>query len=288
VLELGYPREIQQRDVNRVKERAARVQLQEDRMVLQLFPQDFVVDDHPGHRDPRKMTAARLELNVHLLTASAREHRRAGGRREPGAPGSGGNHLRRRRRPGTRRCKPEERREGVALVDIGAESTSLVVYYGDAMCLASTVRVCGSHFTSDLAQRPENQPGGGRAGEDRIRRARAGGFARERPGGIAGRREPRAAAGAEEARRDLILESRARELFQLVRSELARVSMEQRCSAASSSPAAAPGWRRFSMWRSGVEVPVALRNCGGNRDWPEAMNDRNGVPRPAWPCTRQN
>ena len=29
VLELGYPREIQQRDVNRVKERAARVQLQE-------------------------------------------------------------------------------------------------------------------------------------------------------------------------------------------------------------------------------------------------------------------
>src|ERR1019366_3655249 len=74
VLEMGSPREIQQRDVNRVKERAARVQLQDDRMVLQLFPQDFVVDDHPGHRDPRKMTAARLEMNVHLVTASAREH----------------------------------------------------------------------------------------------------------------------------------------------------------------------------------------------------------------------
>ena len=27
-------------------------------MVLQLFPQDFVVDDHPGHRDPRKMLAS--------------------------------------------------------------------------------------------------------------------------------------------------------------------------------------------------------------------------------------
>ena len=54
VVELGHVREIEQRDVNRVVDRASRVQLQEDRMVLQLFPQDFVVDDHPGHRDPRR------------------------------------------------------------------------------------------------------------------------------------------------------------------------------------------------------------------------------------------
>ena len=53
VVELGHVREIEQRDVNRVVDRASNVQLQEDRMVLQLFPQDFVVDDHPGHRDPR-------------------------------------------------------------------------------------------------------------------------------------------------------------------------------------------------------------------------------------------
>ena len=74
VLELGYVREIEQYHVNRVVDRATRVQLQEDRMVLQMFPQDFVVDDHPGHRDPRKMLASRLEMNVHLLTASVLEH----------------------------------------------------------------------------------------------------------------------------------------------------------------------------------------------------------------------
>ena len=74
VLELGYVREIDRRDVTRVVDRASRVQLQEDRMLLQLFPQDFVVDDHPGHRDPRKMLAARLEINVHLITCSIQEH----------------------------------------------------------------------------------------------------------------------------------------------------------------------------------------------------------------------
>src|SRR5690242_16590589 len=74
ILDLGYVREIDQRDVNRVVNRATRVQLSEDRMVLQLFPQDFVVDDHPGHRDPRKMMASRLEVNVHLVTASSQQH----------------------------------------------------------------------------------------------------------------------------------------------------------------------------------------------------------------------
>ena len=74
VLELGYVQEIQHSDIRRVIERASRVQLMEDRMVLQLFPQDFVVDDHPGHRDPRKMLASRLEINVHLVTSSIQEH----------------------------------------------------------------------------------------------------------------------------------------------------------------------------------------------------------------------
>src|SRR5436309_9082537 len=74
VIDLGHVRAVEQRDVNRVVDRASNVQLQEDRMVLQMFPQDFVVDDHPGHRDPRNMLASRLEVNVHLVTASIQEH----------------------------------------------------------------------------------------------------------------------------------------------------------------------------------------------------------------------
>src|SRR5215472_17308705 len=73
-LHLGRPREITQRDVNKVVSNALRVQLPEDRMVLQLCQQDFMVDDHPGHRDPRKMIGTELELNAHLITASIQEH----------------------------------------------------------------------------------------------------------------------------------------------------------------------------------------------------------------------
>ena len=151
VLELGYVQEIQQTDVNRVIDRASRVQLMEDRMVLQLFPQDFVVDDHPGHRDPRKMLASRLEINVHLVTASMQEHNAI-----IGAVNAAHLAVEETVFEALAACYaavlPENRREGIAVVDIGAQSTELVVYYGDAMHLASTVRICGDHFTRDLAQ----------------------------------------------------------------------------------------------------------------------------------------
>ena len=151
VVELGQVREIEQRDVNRVVNRAARVQLQEDRMLLQLFPQDFVVNDHPGHRDPRKMLASRLEMHIHLVTCSVQEHNWL-----VGAVNQAHMEVEESIFEGLAGCYaavlPEDRREGIAVVDIGADSTELAVYYGDSLVLASTIRVCADHFTRDLAQ----------------------------------------------------------------------------------------------------------------------------------------
>src|SRR5580704_8266398 len=151
VLDLGYVREIEQRDINRVVDRATRVQLQEDRMLLHVFLQDFVVDDHPGHRNPLKMEAARLESNVHLLMCSVQEHT---------AIVTAVNHAHlsveetvfEGLAASYAAVLPEDRRQGVAVVDIGSHSTEMVVYYGDSLHLASYVKVSGDHFTRDLAQ----------------------------------------------------------------------------------------------------------------------------------------
>ena len=127
------------------------MQLHEDRMLLQVFPQDFVVDDHPGHRDPRKMMASRLELNAHLVTASVQEHKSL-----VGAVNQAHLLVEETVFEGLAACyaavRPEDRREGIAVIDIGAHSTEMVAYYGDAMHLAATIPICGDHFTRDLAQ----------------------------------------------------------------------------------------------------------------------------------------
>ena len=272
VLELGYVREIEQYHVNRVVDRATRVQLQEDRMVLQMFPQDFVVDDHPGHRDPRKMLASRLEMNVHLLTASVQEHNSLIGAvnqahlavEETVFEALAASYA---------AVLPENRRQGIALIDIGAESTELVIYYGDAMQLCSTVRVCGDHFTRDLAQglcisfedaelvkleygcaSPETCP-------DNV--------LVELP--TPDNRESR---DAQRKFINEILAARANELFQFARAELARVGMDRALTggvfltgAAARLPDLCDVAERVLQCQTRFGLPLGIDG------WPEALDD---------------
>lgn len=148
--DFGRPREITQGDVNRAMKNALRVALAEDRMVLQMLPQDFVVDDHPGHRDPRKMLGSVLEANAHVIMASVMEHNALVGAVNQAhlvvdetvydafaAAYAAG--------------LPESRAEGVAVLDIGSQSSELVVYFGSALQIASTIALSGDHFTNDIA-----------------------------------------------------------------------------------------------------------------------------------------
>jgi cell division protein FtsA len=277
ILELGYVQEIQQKDVNRVFDRASRVQLMEDRMVLQLFPQDFVVDEHPGHRDPRKMLASRLEVNVHLVTASIQEHNAI-----IGAVNSAHLAVEETVYEALASCYaavlPENRREGIAVVDIGSHSTELVIYYGDAMHLASTVRICGDHFTRDLAQ------GLCLSFEDAemVKMEFGCAVSHECPDNVMVElptpedRQPR------EAQRKIvnrILEARAEELFRFVRGEFSRVGLDRSLIGGvflTGSGAKLPG-----LCDAAEEVLQCQTRFGltdGIRDWPGEFND------PAW-CT---
>src|SRR5580704_11068181 len=223
-IEVGRKREIEQRDVTRVIEHSSRVQLHEDRMMLQACLQDFMVDDHPGHRDPRGMVASRIEANMHLITASVLEH-------DSLVMAMNQAHLAAEETvyEGIAACYagilPEERREGIALLDIGAHSSELAVYYGESLQLASSIPIGGDHFTKDVAR------GLYTSFEDAVRLKEEYGCAVlgltadysliEVPSP-----EDR---GAREAPRRLlnqILEARAEELFRFVRRELARVGMD--------------------------------------------------------------
>jgi cell division protein FtsA len=277
VLELGYVQEIQQTDVRRVIERASRVQLMEDRMVLQLFPQDFVVDGHPGHRDPRKMLAGCLEINVHLVTASIQEHNAI-----IGAVNAAHLAVEESVYEALAACYaavlPENRREGIAVVDIGAQSTELVVYYGDAMHLASTGRICGDHFTRDLAQ------GLCLSFEDAelVKMEFGCALSQGSPGNVLVELPTPADRQPREAPRTIvnrILAARAEELFRFVRGEFARVGMERALIGGvflTGAGAKLPG-----LCDAAEEVLQCQTRFGlteGIQDWPLEMND------PAW-CT---
>src|SRR5260221_4773037 len=64
-------REVSRDDIRDAVEKARSVHLPADREVLHLLPQEFILDDQSGVRDPAGMMGARLEVNLHIITGSA-------------------------------------------------------------------------------------------------------------------------------------------------------------------------------------------------------------------------
>jgi len=173
---------------------------------------------------------------------------------------------------------PENRREGIAVVDIGAQSTELVIYYGDAMHLASTVRICGDHFTRDLAQ------GLCLSFEDAelVKMEFGCAVSHDCPDNIMVELPTPEDRRAREVQRKIvnrILEARADELFRFVRCEFARVGLDRSLIGGvflTGSGAKLPG-----LCDAAEDVLQCQTRFGlteGIRDWPLEFND------PAW-CT---
>ena len=278
-MELGRPREIEQRDINRAMERATRIQLQEDRMVLQMLPQDFVVDDQPGFHDPRNMLASAIEANALLVTISTQEHTNLVGAinkahlsvdetvYEPIAASYAS-------------VLPEDRREGVVLVDIGAHSTEVVCYYGDAAQMGASLRICGDHFTRDLAHAL-------RIPYDAATTVKHE-FGGVLPAGIPGNSsvelpvpdrngERRESRDAPRLFINQVLEGRAVELFEMVREEVARVGMQRAIASGvviTGGGALLPGI--CDVAERVMECPARMGLAQGFLGWPDELND------PAW------
>jgi cell division protein FtsA len=269
--DLGRPREIAQKDVNRAMDKAARVQLLEDRMILEVLPQDFVVDEHPGFHDPRQMLGSVVEANAHLITTSIQEHNNL-----IGAINRAHLSVDETVFEAMAACYagvlPEDRGEGVALIDIGRHSTELACYYGESAQLGTSLRICGDHFSRDLAHALRIPVEAAALVKEQFGSAVATGTADnsvvELP--LPDREAPRRLINE-------ILESRAVELFEMVRGELARVGMQRAIASGlviCGGGALLPGI--CDVAERVLECPARIGLAHGIKDWPEELND------PAW------
>src|SRR3989475_637898 len=143
-------REVASGDVERVVDAARAVALPTDQEVLHVLPQEFIVDDQDGIREPVGMAGVRLEARVHIVT---------------GAVSAGQNLIKCCNRAGLHVrdllagplaaaeavLTSEERELGVALVDVGGGTIDVVVYQAGSIRHTAVLPVGGGHVTSDLA-----------------------------------------------------------------------------------------------------------------------------------------
>src|SRR6476646_5738755 len=63
-------KEVRDADIARVIDAAKAVAIPLDREVIHVLPQEFIIDDQGGIKDPLGMAGVRLESKVHLVTAA--------------------------------------------------------------------------------------------------------------------------------------------------------------------------------------------------------------------------
>jgi cell division protein FtsA len=144
------PREITREDVRAAIERARSVSLPADREVMHLLPQQFILDEQPGIHDPVGMVGTRLEVNLHIATCAASAQQSI-----VTCANKAGLEVRETVFEAIAAAEAivsaDERELGVCLIDIGAGSTELVVFFEGSVAHTAVIPIGGDHFTNDLA-----------------------------------------------------------------------------------------------------------------------------------------
>ena len=143
-------REVKRSDIKRSIDAARAIAIPVDREIIHVLPQEFIVDDQRGIRDPLGMSGMRLEAKVHVVT---------------GAVTSAQNIIKCANRTGLdvkdiilqqlasseAVLTADEKELGVALVDMGGGTTDTAIFFNGSIGYTSIIPVGGNHFTSDIA-----------------------------------------------------------------------------------------------------------------------------------------
>ncbi len=143
-------REVTQPDIDRVIDAAQAVAIPADQKILHILPQEFVIDNQEGIKEPLGMSGVRLEAKVHLVTCAVNAVQNID--------------------KCVRRCGLEvddiileqlassysvltddEKELGVCVVDIGGGTTDIAIFTGGAIRHTAVIPIAGDQVTNDIA-----------------------------------------------------------------------------------------------------------------------------------------
>lgn len=143
-------KEVMNADVERVIDAARAVAIPADQRILHILPQEFIIDNQEGIREPVGMSGVRLEAKVHMVT---------------GAVSAAQNIIKCVRRCGLEVddiileqlassyavLTDDEKELGVCLVDIGGGTTDIAVFTEGAIRHTAVIPIAGDQVTNDIA-----------------------------------------------------------------------------------------------------------------------------------------
>jgi cell division protein FtsA len=143
-------KEVTAGDVERVIDAARAVAIPADQKILHILPQEFLIDNQEGIREPVGMSGVRLEAKVHMVT---------------GAVSAAQNIIKCVRRCGLEVddiileqmassysvLTEDEKELGICMVDIGGGTTDIAVFTEGAIRHTAVIPIAGDQVTNDIA-----------------------------------------------------------------------------------------------------------------------------------------
>lgn len=143
-------REVTDEDIHRVIDAAKAIAIPMDREVIHVLPQEYIIDDQDGIKEPLGMSGVRLEARVHVVTgavASAQNIIKSCNRADVNVadivlePLASAESV----------LLPEEKELGVAIIDIGGGTTDMSIFVDGAIKHTTVLSLGGNHLTNDIA-----------------------------------------------------------------------------------------------------------------------------------------
>jgi len=146
----GKGREIIREGVDRVIDAAKAIVVPMDRVILHVIPQEFVVDDQGGIKNPVGMIGVRLESEVHIVTGSLSAAQNI--MKSVNRAGFKVNELILESLAASKAALSQDEKElGVLLIDLGGGTTNILVHIEGSPYHSSILSIGGDQVTSDLS-----------------------------------------------------------------------------------------------------------------------------------------
>lgn len=142
--------EVEKEDIARVLEAAKAIAVPPDREVLHVIPREYKLDDQDGIFDPIGMSGVRLESNVHIVTASKSALSNIIKCAEKANLKVAGVVLQ-QLASGMCVLSEDERKLGVAVIDMGGGTSDLVIYVQGSVAYTASLPIGGALVTNDIA-----------------------------------------------------------------------------------------------------------------------------------------
>lgn len=143
-------KEVTEGDVERVLDAARAVPVAADQKVLHVLPQEYVIDNQDGIRQPIGMAGVRLEAHVHVVTAAMSATQNIG--KCVARCGLSVDELILQQLAASYAVLTEDEKDlGVCMVDIGAGTTDIAVFTEGAIRHTACIPIAGDQVTNDIA-----------------------------------------------------------------------------------------------------------------------------------------